>query len=125
MIYPYYCKPCDNTFEVIKAVAQIDAPETCTSCGSVSTDRRIGLPRLGVVEVEPQFNPAFGKVIRNKSHLRSELSRLRDQGKEMVEIGDECPNKLHRKFASERKEKRAKRWSEPVEKQLQEVMHGR
>ena len=125
MIYPYYCKPCDSVFEVIKVLADIDQPEPCAFCGVKSTERRIGLSMIQSVDVDPQYNPAFGKVIRNKSHLNSELSKLRDQGKEMVEIGDECPNKMAKRFANQRKEIRDKRWAEPAEKQLQDVMHGR
>lgn len=77
------------------------------------------------VEREEYYNYALGKTIKSKTHLRNELAKLRGQGKEMIEIGDEKPEKIERHFALERKEKRDKRWAEPVEKLAQDVAHGR
>lgn len=125
MIYPYHCTPCDEIFEVTKRLADIEEPGSCPNCGVLSHDRRIGLPRIGFVEVEPAFNPAFGKIIKNKSHLRSEMAKLADMGRPVVEIGDEPVENIHKSHDKARSDRAAQRWAEPVEKCLQDVNHGR
>ena len=95
-------------------------------CHAITTDRRLGLVRLAKVQVEPEYYPAFGKVIKNKAHLRGELSKAKDEGREMIAIGDESSEKMERNFAKQREETRNRRWNaEPVEKLMQDVMHGR
>lgn len=39
MIYPYLCKACGATFEVIKPLAEMERPEPCRSCGDLQTHR--------------------------------------------------------------------------------------
>jgi len=121
MIYPYECQ-CGETFEVAKALRSIDDPEHCPSCNQVAR-RVIGLSRIQTVE-QAAYNPAFGKVIRNKAHLRDELKKKKDQGCDMIEVGDEPVDKLHKHFETVRKTKQEKSWSEPVEKILYEARNG-
>jgi len=123
MIYPYECKTC-GPFEVIKSVKEIDKPEQCPTCYIITKDRRIGLTRLGDVDNNPSYNPAFGKVINSKSHLRSELARMRDEGRDMIEVGNESPDKIHKHFESARAEKLKNSW-EPAEKALHDWRNGR
>jgi hypothetical protein len=124
MIYPYHCGTCGWDFEVVKSVKDIDRPEQCEKCLVLTSDRRIALSRLGDVDMKPAWNPAIGKYIKSNSHLRQELSRLRGEGHDMIEVGDESPDKIHKHFESERAEKSAQTWSEPVEKTLYEWRNG-
>jgi len=125
MIYPYHCRKCDNEFEVVKPFHAIEFPEPCPDCGMLSDDRRIGLPMIQSVEVDPYFHYGLGKVVRTKGDIKNELKKREDQGRGLIEIGDEPIHKIEKKFSAEREEKRNKRWAEPVEKILQDVNHGR
>jgi putative FmdB family regulatory protein len=123
MIYPYQCKSC-GPFEVVKSVKDIDNPEQCPTCYIITTDRRIGLTRLGDVDMQPAWNPAIGKFIKSKSHLREELSRLKGAGHDMIEVGDESPDKIHKHFDEGRKQKLEDSW-EPAEKALHDWRNGK
>lgn len=47
-------------------------------------------PTQVISPFQEQYNPAFGKIIKNKAHLREELSRYSDaNGSELVEVGNE------------------------------------
>jgi putative FmdB family regulatory protein len=124
MIYPYHCNACGYDFEVTKSVKDIDRPEQCDKCLILTDDRRIAMSKLGDLDMKPEWNPAIGKYIKSKSHLREELSSLRDQGHDMIEVGNESPDKIHKHFESERAAKHADTWSEPTEKTLYEWRNG-
>lgn len=121
MLYPYICRECESRFEVVKPLCDIDEPEKCPECDSDNTFRSIGLVRIGSVDRE-SYQPAFGKVIKNKLHLKDELLRARDEGREMVAVGDEPVDKLASNLERTRTERWRKSWSEPVEKAMQEVL---
>jgi hypothetical protein len=90
----------------------------------MTKDRRIGLTRLGDVDMKPQWNPAIGKYIKSKSHMREELTRLRAAGHDMIEVGYEPPEKIHKHFDQTRAEKLDKSWESP-EKSLHDWRNGR
>lgn len=122
MIYPYWCAECDHEFDVIKSVAEIDIEEKCPSCQKIAERTIKGAMLMGVNDWTEQFNPAFGCVVKNKRHQREILAKFKGAGKEMVEIGSEPVEKLHKKYDTQREEVRNKRWSEPTEKIIQEVL---
>lgn len=36
--YPYFCEDCGNSWTVFKGMAEARKPETCTACGTATTD---------------------------------------------------------------------------------------
>lgn len=90
MIYEYSCEIC-GPMDIEKPVALIDHPEMC-DCGKVMTRRTF--PRTvelqGATDKEPEYNHAFGKVIKNKHDLRNELTRIEGEtGKKLEEVGND------------------------------------
>lgn len=128
MIYPYECSSCGYQFEVIKSVRQIDDKEDCPVCckldpASTPECRRcIGRTTLMAVnDWTESWNPAFGKIVKNKAHQREILAELKDQGKNFVEIGNEPVDNLHKTFDSAREKKQADRWKINHEELLYEA----
>ena len=119
-VYPYCCKQCNGLYYVTKPLAHIDNVEYCSFCGS-RTERTIALSNFtNAGDWKPEFNPALGCVVRSKAHQREILSRMKGEGKEIVEIGNEPLDKIHHSCDSLREQKQVKRWSEPTDKVLQE-----
>lgn len=123
MIYPYYCNKCGHDFDIIKRIFQIDDIETCDQCHSIA-ERRIAKANLVAIhDWTEQYNPAFGKVVRNKAHQREILKEFKDQGKEFIEIGNESLENIHKRFDTMREDKQKANWNEPTEKIMQEVLN--
>lgn len=92
MLYAYDCAGCGHAFDVAKPVSRMDDLEQCPRCQTVGERRflpsRIHLAKTQVRHAE--FNPAFGKVIKNERHLRDELAKHADKtGSKMVEVGND------------------------------------
>lgn len=118
--YPYYCPSCDNQFDVVKSMSRLDDAELCTKCNN-RADRHIGRVNFsGAGDWHPDFNPAFGCVVKSKAHQREILSRYKDKGKDFIEVGNEPVENIHKYYDNQRAEKQKERWSEPVEKVLAE-----
>jgi putative FmdB family regulatory protein len=113
VIYPYKCTECGHKFEVIKSVKDIDTPERCPKCCTKS-ERYIARTHFyGAGDWDKAaYNPAFGKIIRSKAHLREELSIAASEGREMVEIGNEPVDNIHKDMDRKREERAAERWRE-------------
>lgn len=106
MIYPYFCDQCEIEFDVTKSMHDSARPENCLSCGKVA--RRIYTADVvfsGTSVESAEYNPAFGKVIKNKYH-RAEEAKKRG----MIEIGNEKVESVHKHFDEVRKDKRKKVW---------------
>lgn len=111
MKYSYRCTPCRNTFFVDKQVRYIDSPEACPLCAE--TAERFfnpGQPQVISKDIEPAYNPAIGKVITSKAHLKKELGELKARGTELIEVGNESPDTIHRHHDEQRKAKADARW---------------
>lgn len=112
MIYPYLCPDCKHEFSVIKALADIDRKELCGKCSAVSS-RTIGKPYIGnTAEYIANFNPAFGKVVKSKTHEREILAEFKAKGKEMEEIGTEPLEKIHVYHDNKREQIRKDKWAD-------------
>jgi hypothetical protein len=88
-------------------------PQPCPKCETMMNPWPQGRAPLGFVKggIEPQFNPAFGKIIHSNRQLNEELAIKRDQGVDLVEIGNERPEKLH-DYSDRAREQRSKdRWA--------------
>ena len=112
MIYPYECR-CGTKFEVIKRMSEIDNTEHCPNCQRVS-ERKIGLSNFGAMSAgdwnKQTFNPAFGKVVNSKAHQREILTKFKGEGKEMIEVGTEKPETIHKHFEQQRAKTKKDRW---------------
>lgn len=84
--YEYLCKDCGSQFDVIKSIKDYDLPESCHSCQSLTTVRQISRTHFyGASDWDSaSYNPAFGKVIKNKKHRDEEAKRLG-----LIEVGNE------------------------------------
>lgn len=119
--YLYCCRWCKNSFDVVKSLGEIDSEEAC-ACGYIA-ERRIARTNFANAgDWQPAYNPALGTVIRSKAHQREVLSRLADQGKKMIEIGNEPVGNLHKMADTTQKERRDARWSESADKIIHEVL---
>lgn len=107
MIYDYACDKCSHLFEVVKPMKDSARAEKCVKCKSKKVSRvwSKSISLIGTAVESPEYNPAFGMVVKNKYH-RAELAKQRG----MVEIGNENPNRLHSHFDAERLRKRAQNW---------------
>lgn len=108
MVYEYRCVKCDNSFDVIKSVKDIDVNEFC-DCGAPA--ERVFVPSRvyfsGAKVAHAEYNPGLGCVVKNDRHKKDIMKR-----KGLVEIGNDfkSPKSIHKTFEQERKSRRAKRW---------------
>jgi putative FmdB family regulatory protein len=122
--YPYFCKSCSYTFDVIKSISRFDDNEFCEKCEGVAT-RQIGRVNFNGASDWNQpstYNHAFGCVVKSKQHQREILSRYKDHGRELIEVGTEPPEKIHKYFENQRAEASEKRWSESAEKIIKDEL---
>lgn len=105
-IYEYNCEKCDKGFDVTKMMKDSTRPESCPDCGNPA-DRVFSckVEFLGTKIEDAEFNHGLGCVTKSKRH-REELAKR----KGVIEIGNECPDKIDKHFAREREEKRRKSW---------------
>lgn len=92
--YDYECHNCKHEFEVIKSISRIDDIESCSSCGKTDTRRIIfRFHFYGASDWDKgEYNPAFGKFIRNARHRKEEAKR-----RGMIEVGNEDVEKIHKR----------------------------
>lgn len=86
MIYPYRCLQCNHEFEVIKPVAHLNDQELCPGCGANKVERYISTTHFyGAGDWDKaEYNPAFGKVIKNSKHRAQEA-----KARGWLEVGNE------------------------------------
>lgn len=106
-VYDYECQQCSNTFDVAKALADLNRSEACPECTSHQTSRVISRTHFyGASDWDKaEYNPAFGKVIRNKIHRAKEA---KERG--MIEVGDEPVEKIHKHFDDQLEKDANDRW---------------
>lgn len=111
MFYPYRCPKCENLFEIIKSVADIDREEFCEKCGTIS-ERYISRTHFfGASDWHgDEFNPGLGCVVKNNQHKKQIL-----KARGLEEIGSEPTENIH-SFS----EKRIKEKAEQREQQARE-----
>lgn len=89
MTFEYWCKDCTITTEHIGRIGQAPTTVKCIMCGK-EAQRQFSIPQFIGTNVEsPQYNPAFGQVVRNSQH-RKELAKRHG----MIEVGTEPVEKL-------------------------------
>lgn len=111
MVYSYECPACSGEFDVVKSISEVDRAESCAKCNV--TAKRIFKSaniRFSGTKVEhAEYNPAFGKVIRNKRERRYEAEK-----RGMVEVGNDfkSSDSMREHFDSERAYKLDRRYEE-------------
>lgn len=99
--YAYRCINCEDEFDVIKPVAEIDYIEICEECGRPS-ERVIRFKgHMAADNVDAYYNYGLGKVVRSKAQVREELARVKGEtGREFVEVGNEPIKPKKKKYKS-------------------------
>lgn len=106
--YEYFCEKCDLEFEVIKSIHEYKTPEKCSYCGNVANkliSRSIFFTGTKIEDAE--YNPGLGVITKSKKH-RDEIVKR----KNLIEIGNETPETVHRHHDQARETKRRKSWDE-------------
>lgn len=105
-IYDYMCDECGLGFEVVESIKVYTGKATCTACGKDA--RRVftcNVHFTGTKIEDAEFNPGLGKITKSKRH-RDELAKRMD----VVEVGNEKPETIHKHFDQDRETKRKKSW---------------
>lgn len=111
MIYEYSCPKCGHRFDVVKPASQMTDPETCGKCGAPADRQfvpsRVHFTGTGVQHAE--YNPAFGRVVRNKRH-RDELAKRAG----VIEVGNDFKSgeNQQKHYDTQRAEKHKRGWEE-------------
>lgn len=121
--YPYFCETCKDGFDVTKSVSQIDDDENCKKCGCVAQRHIARVNFNGASDWNSSYNPALGCVVRSKSHQREILSRYKAEGRELIEVGNEPVENIHKHYDQQRLDTQKERWSESPEKILHEALN--
>ena len=89
MLYRFVCDSCGKSEYLARSVSERDATEPCV-CGH-ALSRVFTAPNVSVIApFQSAFNPAFGKVLKNRSDLKDELRKYSDAtGSELVEVGND------------------------------------
>ena len=107
-IYDYSCELCGKEYEVYKSIKEYDAKDPCPLCGKVgSRILSCSIQFLGTKIEDAEFNIGLGKITKSKKH-RDELAKQMN----LIEVGNENPEKIHDKFDKQREEKRIRSWEE-------------
>lgn len=107
-IYEYFCSKCDRKFEVIKPISQFNSPEKCEKCRKpVIKLVSSGIFFTGTKIEDAEYNPGLGVITKSKKH-RDELVKR----KNLIEIGNETPETIHKHHEKAREEKRKKSWED-------------
>jgi hypothetical protein len=119
MEYSYHCKRGCSDFYIAKRAANIDDPETCPKCDAPGerffNPGKIQLMGVGDGWFDDTPNPAFGKVIGSRANLRKELAEMKAQGREVVEVGNEPVENIHKLAEDTQRAKSAARWAKASE----------
>ncbi len=106
-IYDYSCQKCDKDYEIIKSIKEYSGNDPCPSCGNIGQRIIKSVVFYGEKVQNAEYNPGLGKIVKNKYH-RSELTKQMN----VIEIGNEKPEVIHKKFDKDRSEKLKKSWED-------------
>ena len=105
MIYEYDCEKCDKKFEVEKIMADSSNIEKCPTCKNNGQRIFSKVTFLNEKVQSSEFNIGLGKIVKNSKH-RDELAKRMN----LVEIGSEKVESIHKKFENDKAEKTKKSW---------------
>lgn len=111
--YPYFCSPCDHTWDVIKPMSESHSPERCPNCQAEAVKGacafnidKLALTTGGVGSGE-QFNPGLGCMVQSTRHAE-QIAKARG----LEPVGSEPIEKIHKHFDKAREEKNKLAWAE-------------
>lgn len=107
--YRFVCNKCDVNFDIVESIKTYDGDGECPTCKNISRERVYSskVQFIGTSVQSPEYNPAFGQVVKNKQH-RDELAKRNG----LIEIGNEKPETVHKHYESERADKLKKAWDD-------------
>lgn len=109
--YVYACAQCHTVFDIVKSVKAIDDTELCPGCSAHcdSSTRQIQRTNFtGASDWNTQtFNPALGCYTKNNRHAR-QIAKERN----LIEVGNENVETVHKHFEKQREETREQRWKD-------------
>ena len=106
--YEYFCEACSLGYEIIKSIKEYDGKDPCTACGKPA--RRVfsaNIHFIGTKIEDAEYNPGLGKITKSKKH-RDELAKRMN----LIEIGNEKTETIHKHFDNSREEKRRRSWED-------------
>lgn len=103
-IYDYHCEKCDLDVEISKSMSDSRNVEKCTQCGN-TLDRvwNANVHFVGTKVTDAEYYPSLGKVIKSNYHRSEEMKR-----NNLIEVGNEKPDRIRYYTERYRKEKLAK-----------------
>lgn len=107
--YKFLCQKCDVNFETVESIKTYDGDGECPTCQTTSRERIFShkVHFIGTSVQSPEYNPAFGQVVKNKQH-RDELAKRNG----LIEVGNEKPETIHKHAEQTRADKLKKSWDE-------------
>lgn len=107
-LYEYFCEKCDIQYDIIKSIKEYKRDDQCPMCGNIG-DRIFSkdITFLGTKIEDAEFNVGLGTITKSKKH-RDELAKRMN----LVEIGNEKPDTVHKIFDNARAEKRKKAYDD-------------
>lgn len=98
MIFDFFCNKCDLGKEVIARIGQCPKDINCDQCGE--NMQRIYYPPqfIGTSVENAEYNPAFGKVIKNKYERKEMAKRMN-----LEEVGTTSQDSLHKIYDDHKK----------------------
>lgn len=101
-IYPYVCRHCDHSFEVVKSVKNINDKEHCDKCKHETIRvlaREQSIDKIAAADWNrKEYNPGLGGAFTPKEASKEAKRRG------LIEVGNESPEKIHKHFEKQRAE---------------------
>ena len=66
-IYEYYCRQCEQDFEVIRPVSRSDEPADCSECGGPAERQLSNFAFKSNTFTAPKFKASLEKPMRSRS----------------------------------------------------------
>ena len=106
--YDWQCQGCDESFITIESIKEYSGKSACPKCGKSGT-RVISskVHFVGSKVEDAEMNVGLGKVTKGKRH-REELAKRMN----VVEVGNESTDSIHKHFDSAREDARKKRYDD-------------
>ena len=105
MIYDFQCEKCELGFEIVCTVKEYTGKYKCQSCGNLATRIYTTFYHHGGKLENAEYNVGLGKVTKSKNH-RKELAKRMN----LVEIGNEKPDTIHKEDEATLSDKLKRRW---------------
>ena len=105
--YDYSCANCKKEYSIVKNITSYNGLDECPDCKTIGQRIFSSVTFIGEGVQSAEYNPAFGKVVKNKHH-RSELAKQMN----LVEIGNDfkSPELIHSKLETDRQERLSQAW---------------